>query len=269
MGMGIETVGFSLSNAATATAQAMAALNGQSATIRATANGNAPVTLVGESTYFQDAGDFRVRSPRMPDDVNAILLAAPAAAVQWAAMDYFQQQLFSQDTLTVEAVFTVAPTAAHISLGYLQVYYDDVPGIAANLRAWTEVQPNIVDFLTIPVSPSSSATAGNWGSGVALNSTVDVFKANTLYALIGYVAPVKFGCFSVQGVDIGNLQYGGPGVTTTIDTRGYFARMSDKTGKPCIPVINSQNKASTLVSISDQAVSTAYELSLIFAQLSA
>ena len=269
MGMGIETVGFSLSNAATATAQAMAALNGQSATIRATANGNAPVTLIGESTYFEDSGDFRVRSPRMHDDVNGIRLAAPAGLVQWAAEEYFLQRLYSQDTLTVEGVFSAAPTVAHISLGYLQIYYDDVPGIAANLRAWTEVQPNIVDYLVIPVSPESSVTAGNWGGGVALNSTVDVFKANTLYALIGYLAPVKFGAFTIQGVDIGNLQFGGPGSNSSIETRAYFPRLSSATGKPCIPVVNSQNKASTLVSISDQVASTTYEMSLIFAQLSA
>lgn len=269
MGVGLETVGFSLVDVAAATAQAMNPLNGQSATIRATANGNAPVTLESIFTDFQDAGDFRIRSPRMHDDVNGIRLAAPAGIPQIAVNEYFEQPLYSQDTLIVEAVFTAAPTVAHISLGYLFVYYDDVPGIQANLRSWNEVQPNIVDILTIPVTPTSSATAGNWGAGVALNSSVDLFKANTLYALLGYLTPVSFGAWSIQGVDIGNLQLGGPGTTVAKDTRGFFPYMGDEIGKPCIPIINSQNKASTLVNVSAIATATAFEISLILAQLSA
>jgi hypothetical protein len=269
MGFGIETVGFSLSNAAAATAQAMTPLAGQTATVRATANGNAPVTLTQILTDFQDAGDFRIRSPRMHDDVNGIRIAAPVALPTIVANEFFDQPLFSQDTLTVEAVFTVVPTAAHISLGYLQVVYNDVPGIAANMRTWNEVAPNIVDYLTIPVTPSSGGVAGAWGAGVALNSSVDLFKANTLYALVGYVAPVAFGAFSVLGVDIGNLQFGGPGSTAAIETRRYFPYLGEDGGFPSVPIINSQNKASTLVQISDKAITTAFELSLIFAQLSA
>lgn len=269
MGVGMELVGFSLIDAATATAQAMTPLNGQTATIRATANGNAPVTLEGIATDFQDAGDFRIRSPRMHDDVNGIRIAAPAGIPQWAALEDFSQPLFSQDTLTVEAVFTAAPTVSHISLGYLNVYYQDVPGIAAVLRSTNEVLPNVVDILTIPVSPTSSATAGNWGAGVALNSSVDVLKANTLYALLGYITPVSFGAWSIQGVDVGNLQVGAPGSTVARDTRSYFAAMSDEMGMPAIPVINSQNKASTLVNVSAIATATVFEISLILAQLSA
>jgi hypothetical protein len=265
----MELVGFSLTDAATATAQAMTALNGQTATIRATANGNAPVVLQGIATDFQDVGDFRVRSPRMHDDVNAIRIAAPAGVPQWGANEYFAQPLYSQDTLTVEGVFTAAPTAGHISLGYLNVYYSDVPGISAVLRSPAEVMPNVVDILSIPVTPTSSATAGNWGAGVALNSSVDVFKANTLYALLGYVCPVGFGAWSIQGVDVGNLQVGAPGTTIVRDSRGWFGYMSDESGLPCIPVINSQNKASTLVNVSAIATATALEITLIMAQLSA
>ena len=269
MGQGIVIVGCSLSNAAATGAQAMAALNGQSLNIRATANGNAPVTLTAVATDFQDAGDIRIRSPRMHDDVNGLRVAAPAGVPQWAVAEYFEQQLYSQDSLIVEGVFTVAPTAGHISLGYLQVLYDDVPGIAANLRTWAEVGPNVQNYLSVPVTPTSSATLGNWGAGVAINSTVDVFKANTLYALIGYDCPVAFGAWSIQGVDVGNLQVGAIGSTAPIETRRYFPALSDETGKPCIPIINSQNKGATLVNVSDKANATAFEITLHFAQLSA
>lgn len=269
MGQGLEIVGVSSVNVAAATAQAMAALNGQSLNVRATANGSAPVTLTSVATDFQDAGDFRIRSPRMHDDVNGIRVAAPAGLPTVALAEYFDQALYSQDNLIAEAVFTVAPTVAHISLGYLTVLYDDVPGIAANLRSTAEVMPNVQNYLSVPVTPTSSATLGNWGAGVAINSSVDVFKANTLYALIGYDCPVAFGAWSMQGVDVGNLQVGAIGSTTPLETRRYFPMLSDETGKPCIPIINSQNKGATLVNVSDKANATAFELTLHFAQLSA
>jgi hypothetical protein len=268
MGAGIETVAAYLSNAATTGAQVMTAGNGQSFTVRAS-NGQAPVSLQAVWADFQDPGDLRIRSPRLHDDVNGIRIATIPSYFGALALENFNQPYFSQDFLTVEAFFTVAPTAAHISLMYQQIYYTDVPGINGNFRPWSGVAPNIVDYLAIPVNPTSAATAGQWGTGVALNSTVDLFKANTYYALIGYIAPVAFGAWSFQGVDIGNLQLGGPGVNNPIDTRRWFPYMELESGIPSIPIVNSQNKASTLVYVSDRAVSTAYELTLIFAQLSA
>jgi hypothetical protein len=268
MGQGIETVCGILTNAASATAQAMTAAATQSFNIRAAASGTSPIALEAVWADFQDQGDFRMRSPRMHDQANALRMATIPGFFSPLANEYFSQVLFSQDNLTLEGVFTTVPTAGHVSLGYMQVYYDDIPGIAGNFRPWSGVQPNIVDYLAVPVNPSSNATAGQWGAGVAINSTVDVFKANTNYALIGYVAPVAFGAWSVQGIDVGNLQVGGPGVANSIDTRRWFAYMEECSGKPSIPIINSQNKGNTLVFVSDRTLSTAFELTLIFAQLS-
>lgn len=269
MGVGRESVLAYLSDANSATAQAMTAGTGQSFTVRAAASPSGGVVLESVHADFQDAGDFRVRSPRMHDDVNGVRVAAPSRPSGPVLDEYFQQTLFSQDTLTVEAVFTSAPTATHISNALLHVFYDDLPGVAGNYRSSAEVMPNVVDYLVVPVSPTSGATAGNWGGGVAINSSVDVFKANTLYALLGFVAPVAFSAWSIQGVDLGNLMFGAGGYVQVKDSRSHFATLSDTTGKPSIPVINSQNKATTLVFAADRTASTAYELSLVFAQLSA
>jgi hypothetical protein len=269
MGVGWETVGAALSNAAAATAQSMTPFSGQSFSVRATAGGSAPVTLEAVSTDFQDPGDFRIRSPRLHDDVNALRLAATPSNFDNVTLEYFEQPLFSQDNLIVEAVFTAVPTLGHISYGFMTLAYADVPGIQGLYRTWAEVSPNIVNYLSVPVNPSSAAAATTWGTGVAINSTVDVFKANTLYALIGYVAPVAFGAWCIQGVDIGNLQFGAPGVAQPISTRRYFPYLDQNSTNPAIPVINSQNKATTNVFIADRTLSTAFELSLIWAQLSA
>lgn len=267
MGYGIESVLAYLSDANSTGAQAMTAGTNQSFTVRATAGGSAPVTLETISTYFQDAGEFRVRSPRMHDNVNGVRCAVPTNVPARIADRGFQQTLYSQDTLTVEAFFNSAPTATHISMALMQIYYDDVPGVAGVYKTWAEIAPQIQDYLVVPVVPTSGATAGNWGSGVAINSTVDTFKANTSYALIGYEVPVAFGAWSIVGVDVGNLYVGGIGTTQEVDTRSFFFDQEQNNGKPSIPVINSQNKGTTNVQIADQTASTAYRMNLIFAQL--
>lgn len=269
MGLAIESVLAYLSDAATATAQAMTAGANQSFNVRAAASPSGGVTLESVHADFQDAGEFRVRSPRMHDDVNGIRVEAPSRPTGPVLHEYFQQPLFSQDSLTVEAVFTAAPTAAHISNALMTIFYDDLPGVQGNFRHWAEVAPNVVDYLSVPVIPTSGATAGDWGNGVAINSTVDVFKANTLYALIGVTAPVAFSAWAIQGVDIGNMLVGGPGCVATQDQRRYFAALSDLTGKPAIPIINSQNKGTTLVFAADRTAATAYTVTLHFAQLAA
>lgn len=265
MPRGIELVGAFVDNAAAAGAQAMAALAGQSLQVRA-ANGQTAVTLEGLITSFTDAGELRVRSPRMHDDVNAIRIAAPAALTEIAALEGFAQPLFSQDLLTVEAFFDAAATAGHFSVAGLLVDYDDLPGISGNYRTWAEVQPNIVDYLTVPVDPTSGQ--GAWGAGVAINSQVDVFKANTLYALLGVHAQSGRGLWSIMGTDVGNLQVGGAYGVNPIDERAWFKKLSDITGKGCIPVFNSQNKGATLVQTTSDAAAGSAFLSLIFAQLS-
>lgn len=267
MGYGIETVLAYLSNAASTGAQAMTAGTNQSFTVRATANGSAPVTLETVATYFQDAGEFRIRSPRMHDNVNGIRMGVPTNLPRVILNEAFQQPLYSQDTLTVEAFFNTTPTSTHISMALLNLYYDDVPGVAGTYKTFAEIQPQIQDYLSVPVVPTSGATAGNWGTGVAINSTVDTFKANTSYALIGYEVPVNFGAWSMVGVDLGNLYVGGPGDVVNIDTRRYFYWLEQTSGKPSIPVINSQNKGTTNVQIADQTASTAYRVNLVFAQL--
>lgn len=266
MGQGIELVAASLSDAAATGAQAMTAANQQSFNVRATAGGSAGVSLEALITSFQDVGSLRVRSPRLHDDVNGIRIAAKAGATDVVANEAFSQRLYSQDALTVEAFFDVAPTAAHLSVAGLLVYYDDIPGINANLKTWAEIEPNVEDYLVVPVNPTNGTA--NWGAGVAINAVVDVFKANKLYALLGVHAQAGRGLWSILGVDVGNLFMGGPFGTTNIDERRWFRYMEQETGKPSIPVINSQNKGATTVQTISDTAAAASNLSLIFAQLS-
>src|SRR5271167_3819933 len=118
MPQAIETVAASLTPAATATAQAMTPANGQSFNVRATAS---PTNAWLEAVWSpsQAAGDFRIRSPRLHDDVNAIRVASELNLSQPQLKECFAQVLYSQDQLIVEEVYTAAPLVTNLAQGFM------------------------------------------------------------------------------------------------------------------------------------------------------
>lgn len=271
MGYAIETIPGSYTAAASTGAQAYTAGTQQSFQVRALA-ANAKASIRALWTQSQDAGYTRIRSPRMHDDVVGFQFAHLVNNTSPLGLECIDQEVFSQDTLTVEDYFTAAPGTNVQQVGF-QVYYDDIPGIAANYWTWAQVQqamaaapvPN--QYLGVYVLPVPAGTVGAWGTGLALNSSQDVFKANSWYGLIGYECPTRVTAWSILGTDLGNLYVGGPGSVDPIITRTWFKRMEDYTGLPSIPVINSQNKGSTLVQVFDITTATAKPIGLIFAYL--
>lgn len=268
MPLGLETVHAFVSAAAATGFQALAAGTTQSLSIRAS-NGQAPVYLEAFWANADAAGVVTLRSPRLHDNVQGILAEYATSNPSPLADEGFEQTLYSQDTLTVGINFTAAPTAGHLEGVGLQVAYTDIPGIAANLRTWAEVQPNILEYVGIQASPTTAATTGSWGAGVAINSTYDLLKANQLYAILGYEVSAPVTCIAIQGPDTGNLLYGGPGAVNGIDTRRWFVYQDEVNGFPSIPVINSANKQSTQVNVASSAASTQYTITLLAARLSA
>ena len=266
MGLAVETVVGSYAATATTGAQAYTAGNGQTFQVRAT-NGTSRASLESIWTKSADAGYTRIRSPRLHDDVNGIEVEHFVNNTSPLANEYFSNALYSQDTLIVEDYFTTAPTVNDVQQIGMTIYYDDLPGVAGNYMSWAQVHSLAQSYMGVYVNPSSAATVGQWGVGVALNSSQDVFKANSLYALIGYITPSQFTAWSILGSDLGNLQVGGPGSTDPLITRHYFPWMEECTGRPSIPVINSQNKSATLVQVFDTVASTARPISLLFAYL--
>jgi len=268
MGQAVETITGSVEVTNNAIPFAVTPANGQSFAVRAT-NGISLIELESIWATYNDAGNLRIRSPRLHDDLNAINLQAVSGSTEVLTGDAFSQPLYSQDLLVVEAVFGAAPVNTHIQQMGMTFYYDDLPGVAANNRTAAAVMPNIVSYLSVPVTPISSATVGNYGQGVAINSSVDVFKANTMYALLGYITDGTASSVLVQGIDTGNLLVGGPGSEQTWLTRDWFVEMDEMTGKPSIPVINSQNKTGTQVFTTATTATVTTQVSLLFAQLTA
>lgn len=238
----------------------------QSLAIRSS-NGSPSAYLFGIWAQMGIAADLAIFSPRMHDDVHGIQTRIQVSNPNPVFPYSFDQAMYSQDTPTVQSTFGSAPGNTVAEQAGYNIYYDDLPGISANLASWAQVEPQIISFYGVKVSCVSSATAGALGAGSAINSVYDNFKANQRYALLGYMVNVACANVSVQGSDTGNLQIGGPGSIGLIETRQYFVDLSNLSGRSCIPIINSANKASTNVFVSHTTASTTVIVDLMFAYL--
>lgn len=210
-------------------------------------------------------GVFRIRSPRMHDQAQGIRMQVGATTAELLLPDGANQKLYSSDTLLVELS---GGGAGETDLGAYIVYYEDLGGIAARLEMWSAIAPRITDLAGVEVDVTTSATAGDWSAGTAINATFDNLKADTNYAVLGYTVNVGVGAVAIAGSDTGNLKVGGPGTLDQVESRQFFVNMSERTGRPYIPVINSNNRASTLLFVADPAAAAAVHVSLTMAQLS-
>jgi hypothetical protein len=91
--------------------------------------------------------------------------------------------------------------------------------------------------------------------------------ANRDYAVLGIRTTVNCLSAYILGPDTGNVKVGAPGgeAVQWCDTR-WFYKLSEETGLPTVPVINSGNRANTFVGIAQKGA-TDVPLSLILALL--
>lgn len=245
MGLALEMIsGAATAPGATITALTMAA--GDSLSIRNAAIGT-DIRLLNLWAFNNAAGVFRVRSPRLHDNVQGIRLRAVATDPTPLLAPGQYQTLIPQDTLIAE--ISGSATAGQIEQGQLLIWYRDLPGVAARLANWTDVLQAAVNELTVEVALTAGVTGGYSGAS-AFNKTFDLLQANTDYALIGGTVDAACAAITVKGPDTGNLHVGIPGPTVGrwLGAR-WFKWHAQELGIPCIPVINSANKAGTTVEV--------------------
>lgn len=205
----------------------------------------------------------KVYSPRMHDNTQGIRIQAGTTKNRELMPWGLDQPLYPADTPS-----TVVHTTAAAEAGMLLMYeYLDLPGGSQRLAMWEEIRPRIDQISGTEVDVTASGTAGDWGAGVALNADFDNFKANRDYALLGYTVNAACMGIGIVGPDTSNYRVGGPGEAGNLYIHDQFVRMSDRTGRPCIPIINANNRGSTLVQAIDTAASTAVHVSLTLALL--
>lgn len=265
MGRALEIVtGFVTAPSTTFTAWTLA--SGNSLTVR-----NSDIAkltaLVQAWADNQAAGNLRIRSPRLHDNVQGIRAAVVASEVQPLLPFGNPQRLIPQDTLIAEQ--TGSAVAGDIETGAFLVYYEDLPGIEARLFTHAEVLPRIRHIFTVE-NTLSLGTAGGYSGEEAINAEFDLFKANTDYALLGYLVSAECAVVRWRGADTGNLGVGGPGTETDRWlTAEWFVRLSKHYGLPLIPVFNAANKQGILIDGAQDENGTDVTVTSIFAELAA
>lgn len=245
-----------------ATITALTMNTGDVTTVRSTEGGG---NVALEQMWGQSAagGVARVRSPRMHDFSQGIRVRVPAASGKPLMPMQSRQTLYSQDVLTIET----SGGGAETDTLALLLYYDNLPGINANLATWEQIAPRIVNYHGVECNLTSSATAGQYGGAQALSANFNTLKRNEQYAILGYTLDAEATVIGITGPDIGNLRIGGPGCVDPYVTGGWFVDMSQLIGKPMIPIIQSANVENTIVDIAAVATAAARNVSFLVAEL--
>lgn len=242
-----------------ATITAVPAGAGSSFTVRGVGQ-TSQQQLVGLARGGATKGIVRVRSPYLSDNVQGIRYAT-AAGIQDDLLSLVgAQNLQPQDTLTVE----VTGGAAEYDGALLSTYYSDLSGASPKLHMPGDIS-GAADYITTwQVDASAPITPGAWNNTL-ITALYDESQANRWYAILGYVVDAPVLGVSIIGADTSNFNVGGPGVTEPYRTKAYFADLSLKLGKPCIPCINTANKGNTNVGVVDVGGGTAVNVTLVVA----
>ena len=248
-----------------ATLAALTALTGNSFTVR---NGNpgADILLLQVWSDVQVAGTLRVRSPRFHDNVQGIRYDTVIGDLKPVLPWGLPEPLLPQDNMTVELAGSAV--AGDIEQVMLLLYYADLPGSAARLESWESIAPRIEHIVTVE-NTISTGVAGNYSGEESISAEFDLLKANTDYALLGYLVDTECAAVGWRGADTGNYRVGGPGEPDLRDiTKDWFVLLSQAYGLPCIPVFNAGNKAGILIDAVQDENGADPTVTSIFAQLS-
>lgn len=242
---------------------AVTAGSGSTFTVRNTSL-QSPIWLTDTWRNGGHAGQIVITSPKLVPVSNGLRFYVPTAMSAFLLSQPPLQELFPQDILTVSD----NGTAADVDGVCIQSYYEDLPGVSMTLKNEGDLEGMIDFILAWPVACTSSGTAGNQNSTV-ITTTVDSSTANRWYAVLGYIVDTAVMAVGISGVDTSATFIGGPGIVDQFKTRNYFSALSQRIGKPCIPMFNSANKANTNIVLIDRVASTATNVTLILAQMKA
>lgn len=209
------------------------------------------------------SGAVRILSPLLHDNVRGITYTTPESPAVFLMPQGRGQQVRPQDTLTVQVTGGTAET----DVVALSLYYSNLPGATARLKNWGDIQALIKNIKPVEVDVTNSATIGIW-TDTLITATENLLKANTDYAVLGYVTDTVQAVVAVKGSETGNLRVGGPGTTASDDTAFYFVDWSNREGTPHIPIINAANANALFVSTCDSVASSTPKVQLQLAEMS-
>ncbi len=263
MGLALEVVsGFVTAPGGAFTALTMGA--GNTLTIR-NARLDSKVWLLQTWADFQAVGTWRLRSPRLHDNVQGLRFGLNVSEVKPLLPYRFKQPLIPQDTLIGE--ISTASGAGVIESAAFLVFYEDLSGAEARLVSAQEVWDRGVELLPVE-NTLALGVAGGYSGEEAINAEFDLMKANTDYALVGYLVDTECAVVRWRGADTANLGVGGPGDELGRDfTKDYFLQLARSWELPLVPVFNSANKGGILLDGVQDNVGTDVKVTSIFVEL--
>lgn len=237
---------------------------GNSNTVRNT-NGDSNIYLLQAWADVQLTGVLRIKSPRLHDNVQGIRLQTVASEVRPLLPFKAPQALISQDTLDLG--ISGSATAGDLECAGFLIYYADLPGVEGRFIDGDEYRRRFVNMSAFS-NTLSTGTTGGWSGEESIVSEFDNLKANTDYALPGYLTNTECCSIRWRGTDTGNLGVGGPGCAEDKElTANWFVWLSDYFGLPLIPVFNSANKNSILIDCHQDENGADPIVTTLFAQL--
>lgn len=250
--------------AAAVAGSAMAAVAGDSLTIRATAAGKR-IWLLSAWVQSQTSGFVHIRSPRMHDNTQGYRARHVAGSPQPLFPFGLKQELFEQDTL----IATLGEGAIAGDIGHLSllVYYEDLPGVSGRFITAEDLKKRMRHMVTVENTIATIATGG-YGGGEAINAEFDLLKANTDYALVGYRVGTEGATVAWRGADSGNLRVSGPAdELNASETVTWFFDLAMAHNMALIPIFNSANRAGITIDAVQNEVGADIEVTSIFAEL--
>lgn len=264
MGLAYDTVLTDVHNAATSAitlTPATVTNSGDSLSVRSfdAPNWAKLVSMVVQGSGAQQA---RLISPRLHDNVTGFTFQATESPAEFLFPPEVAQPLYSVDNLTVQ----LAAAASSDTIATLGVYYKNLDGIDADLRMWSDIQPNIINYKTVEVAVTSSATIGSWVDTV-ITTTENQLKADYRYALLGFQPSAALAVVGLKGPATGNLRVCAPAATATYPLTDYFIFLSQKHNMPMIPVFKANDRNNTYLSCAANTASVSANVQMILAQL--
>jgi hypothetical protein len=224
------------------------------------------IYLLSSWALLQAAGFAHIRSPRMHDNVVGLLRNFEATGYDEISPIGTFQKLYPSDTLQI-SVLSASGAGVYELINAL-IYYSDLPGASARLETWDSVKTKIKNIVIVPILITPGVTSDY--SGVRdIRADFDPFKGETDYALLGYKSQALSGAIRWYGPDTANTGLGGPLDPFLLRfLSSWFVRLSEMTGLPTIPIINSSNKFSTFIDTFGNDTAAPFIVDQIFGELS-
>jgi hypothetical protein len=213
----------------------------------------------------QVAGTLRVRSGKWHDDVQGIRIKTVVSDLQPLLPAGTRQPLYSGDTLHVD--LGGSAVAGDVEYVVMLMWFEELSAQAASLITYEQFKAREGNYIT-GENTIATGTTPAWTGAEAINADIDQFHARSNYAITGYLVDTEVSAVAWQGNDTANVRNGGPGTETEREiTAQWFVELARKTGLPCIPVINADNKAATTVSTLQDENGADTVLDTIFCEL--